>query len=473
MSEFDYDLFVIGAGSGGVRAARVAAEHGARVAIAEEDRVGGTCVIRGCVPKKLFVHASHFAEAWEDSVGFGWSVDNVRFDWPTLRDNVAADVSWLSSIYIRNLEKSGVELHLSRAVVEDVHRIRLVNEDRAVSAKYILIATGGLPSIDRTIPGIEHVITSNETFHLEKLPKRLVVVGGGYIAVEFAGVFNSFGTDTTLLYRGEEILRGFDGDVRKTVHAGMERRGVSVVCGDTVVAVEKRERGLVATTGRGERIEADQVLFATGRAPNIHGFGLDAVGVAVNADGAIVVDEYSRTNVPTIYAVGDVTNRVRLTPVAIREGSAVAETLFGGTPSTVDYADIPTAVFSQPEAGTVGLTEEEAVAAFPSVDIYRATFKPLQNRVAGRDERMLVKLVVDADTDRVLGFHAVGPNVGELAQLVGIAVRLRATKADFDATVAVHPTVAEEIVTMKHPVERHRRGRADERLPATAAGSLA
>ena len=473
MGGFDYDLFVIGAGSGGVRAARVAAEHGARVAIAEEDRVGGTCVVRGCVPKKLFVHAAHFAEAMEDSVGFGWSADNLRFDWPTLRDNVAADVAWLSGIYIRNLERSGVELHLSRAVIEDVHRVRLVNEDRAVSAKYILIATGGLPSIDRTLPGIEHVITSNETFHLDKLPKRLLIVGGGYIAVEFAGVFNGFGVDTTLLYRGEEVLRGFDGDIRKTVHAGMERRGVSVVCGDTVVAVEKRGRGLVATTGRGERIDADQVLFATGRDPNIHGFGLDAVGVAVDSAGAIVVDQHFRTSVETIFAVGDVTNRMRLTPIAIREGTAVADALFGGTPTVVDYADVPTAVFSQPEAGTVGLTEEEAVAAFPSVDVFRATFKPLQNRVARRDERMLVKLVVDADTDRVLGFHAVGPNVGELAQLVGIAVKMRATKADFDATVAVHPTVSEEIVTMKKPVERHRRGKADEKLPAAAVGSVA
>jgi len=473
VSEFDYDLFVIGAGSGGVRAARVAAEHGARVAIAEEDKVGGTCVIRGCVPKKLLVHGSHFAEAFEDSVGFGWSVDNLRFDWPTLRDNVAADVAWLSGIYIRNLERSGAELHLTRAVIEDIHRIRLVNEDRAVSARHILIATGGLPSIDRSIPGIEHVITSNEAFHLDRLPKRLLIVGGGYIAVEFAGIFNGLGVDTTLIYRGEEILRGFDGDIRRSVHAGMERRGVEVVCGDIVTAIEKTGGGLIATTAAAARFEADQILYATGRTPNVHGFGLDAVGVAVDADGAIIVDRQSRTNVGTIYAVGDVTNRMRLTPIAIREGSAVADTLFGGRPTTVDYADVPTAVFSQPEAGTVGLTEEEAVAAYPSVDVYRATFKPLQNRVAGRDERMLVKLVVDAESDRVLGFHAVGPHAGELAQLVGIAVKLRATKADFDATVAVHPTIAEEIVTMKKPAERHRRGRADEHLAAAAEGSVA
>ena len=473
MSEFDYDLFVIGGGSGGVRAARVAAEHGARVAIAEEDRVGGTCVIRGCVPKKLLVHASHFSEALEDSVGFGWTVDNVRFDWATLRDNVAADVAWLSGIYIRNLERSGVELHLSRAVIEDVHRIRLVNEDRAVSARYILVATGGVPSIDRGLPGIEHAITSNEAFHLDKLPKRLLVVGGGYIAVEFAGVFNGLGSDTTLLYRGEEVLRGFDADVRKAVHVGMEHRGVSIVCGDTIASIEKGSRGLVATTGSGDTIEADQVLLATGRAPNVQGFGLDDVGVAIDAAGAIIVDQHYRTNVDNIFAVGDVTNRMRLTPIAIREGTAVADSLFGGRETTIDYEDVPTAVFSQPEAGTVGLTEAQAVEDYPSVDVYRASFKPLPNRVAGRDERMMVKLVVDAETDRVLGFHAVGPHAGELAQLVGIAVKMRATKADFDATVAVHPTVAEEIVTMKKPVERHRRGKADVHLPSAPAGSLA
>ena len=472
MSAFDYDLFVIGAGSGGVRAARVAAEHGARVAIAEEDKVGGTCVIRGCVPKKLLVHGSQFAESFEDSVGFGWSVDNLRFDWPTLRDNVAADVTWLSGMYIRNLERSGAELHRTRAVIEDVHRIRLVREDRAVSAKHILIATGGVPYIDRSLPGIEHAITSNEAFHLETLPKRIVIVGGGYIAVEFAGVFNALGVDTTLVYRGERILRGFDEDIRKTVQAAMERRGVTIVCGESITGIEKHRSGLVALGG-GERYEADQILYATGRSPNSRGLGLETVGVALDDAGAVVVDGNSRTSTGTIYAVGDVTNRMRLTPIAIREGSAVAENLFAGKSTTVDYTNVPTAVFSQPEAGTVGLTEAEAVAAHPNVDVYRATFKPLQNRVAQRDERMLVKLVVDADSDRVLGFHAVGPHAAELAQLVGIAVKMKATKADFDGTVALHPTVAEEIVTMKTPAERHRRGRADEHHPNAPAGSLA
>lgn len=460
MAEFDYDLFVIGAGSGGVRAARIAAVHGARVAIAEEDKVGGTCVIRGCVPKKLLVHGSHYAELFEDSVGFGWTVSGLRFDWPTLRDNVAADVDWLSSVYIRNLEKAGVELHRTRAVIEDVHRIRLVTEDRSVSARYILVATGGRPMLDRTIPGIEHVITSNEAFHLEKLPKRMLVVGGGYIAVEFAGIFNALGVDTTLLYRGGEILRGFDGDIRRAVHAGMEARGVTIVCGDTIAAIDKAPKGLQARTTAGEVMEADQILFATGRTPVTDGFGLDGAGVAIDANGAVVVDALRRTTVENIYAVGDVTNRVRLTPIAIREGAAVADTLFAGRPTQVDYETIPTAVFSQPEAGTVGLTEEAAKEAFRAVDIYRTTFRPLQNRVAGRDERMMMKLVVDGDSGRVLGFHAVGPSAGEMAQLVAIAVRMKATKADFDSTVAVHPTLSEEIVTMARPSETWRRGSA-------------
>ena len=458
---FDYDLFVIGAGSGGVRAARVAAELGAKVAVAEEDKVGGTCVIRGCVPKKLFVDASRFAEALEDSVGFGWTTEGVRFDWPTLRDNVARDVEWLSGIYIRNLEKSGAELIRSRAVIEDRHRIRLVQEDRAVTARYIIVATGGAPTIDPSIPGIGHAITSNEVFHLERLPKRFLVVGGGYIAVEFAGVFNNLGSETTLLYRGEEILRGFDGDIRKHVHAGMMRRGIAITTGDTIAAIEKTGRGLVATTRKGEAIEADQILFAIGRRPLTKGFGLDAAGVALDAEGAIIVDPSLKTNVDNIYAVGDVTNRVRLTPVAIREGAAVSDNLFAGMKVVVDYTNIPTAVFSTPEAGTVGLSEEAALARLPAVDVYRATFKPLPYRVAGRDERMLVKLIVDGDTDRVVGCHFVGPEASELAQLVAIPMKMGATKADFDATIALHPTIAEEIVTIRRPTERHRRAAAE------------
>jgi glutathione reductase (NADPH) len=461
MSGHDYDLFVIGAGSGGVRAARVAAEHGARVAIAEEDKVGGTCVLRGCVPKKLFVHGAHFAEALEDSVGFGWITDGIRFDWPTLRDNVQGDVNWLSGIYVRNLERSGAELIQSRAVLEDPHHIRLLKDDRVVSANNVLIATGGLPFRDPAVTGIEHAITSNEVFHLGRLPKRMLIFGGGYIAVEFAGVFNAFGVETTLLCRGDMVLRGFDEDIRKTVQAGMERRGITVIPGHSVGAIEKTAKGLAAIARDGRRFDVDEVLFAIGRVPNARGFGLENAGVEIDLQGAVPVDAYSRTSVENIYAIGDVTNRLRLTPIAIREGTAVADTLFGGRPTTVDYADVPTAVFSQPEAGTVGLTEDEARERYFSVDIYRATFKPLQNRVARRDERMLVKLVVDADTDRVVGCHFVGPIASELAQMVAIAVKMGATKADFDATTALHPTLGEEIVTLRRPTERHRRQAAE------------
>lgn len=457
MSQFDFDFFVIGAGSGGVRAARLAAERGARVAVAEEDKVGGTCVIRGCVPKKLYVTASHFAEAFEDSVGFGWTTERLRFDWPTLRDNVQADVDWLSSIYIRNLDRAGATIINARAVLEDRHSIRIPAEHRTVTAETILIATGGRPFKDLSVPGCEHVVTSDEMFHLETLPKRLLVIGGGYIAVEFAGVFNGLGVDTTLLYRGEEILRGFDDDVRKAVHAGMVHRGVTIDCGDTVTSVEKVGNHLVATTLGGERIETDVILSAIGRQPNTANLDLETAGVAVDGAGAVIVDDLMRTSAENIYAVGDVTNRILLTPVAIREGAAVVDTVFGGKPTRIDYTGIPTAVFSQPEVGTVGMTEEAAKQAYPAVDIYRASFKPLPNRVAGRDDRMLVKLIVDAGSDRVLGCHIVGPHAGEMAQLVGIAVKMGATKADFDATVAVHPTMAEEIVTLSAPSERYRR----------------
>lgn len=461
MSEFDYDFFVIGAGSGGVRAARLAAEKGARVAIAEEDKVGGTCVLRGCVPKKLLVTASHFAEALEDSVGFGWRTDGVSFDWPTLRDNVQDDVNWLSGVYIRNLEKAGVEIVKSRAVLEDRHCVRLLAEHRTVSAATILIATGGRPFKDVTVPGFGYAVSSDDMFHLDRLPKRLLIVGGGYIAVEFAGVLNGLGVDTTLLYRGKEILRGFDDDIGKAVHAGMERRGITVVCGDNVEAIEKHGDGFQVTTTGGDCISADLVLSAIGRQPNTENLDLEAAGVEVDAAGAIVVDEFLRTTADNIYAVGDVTNRILLTPVAIREGAAVVNTVFNGKPTAVDYTDIATAVFSQPEVGTVGMTEAAAKRIFPALDIYRATVKPLANRVAGRDERMLIKLLVDAASDRVVGCHLVGPQAGEMAQLLGIAVKMGATKADLDATVAVHPTLAEEIVTLTNPVEQYRQAAAE------------
>ena len=456
-----YDLFVIGAGSAGVRAARRAAELGKRVAVAEQDRVGGTCVLRGCVPKKLFVHAAHYAEAFEDSVGFGWRAEGLHFDWPTLVNNVQGDVSWLSGVYIRNLEKAGAEIIHSRAVLKDAHTIELVAESRTVTADTILIATGGAPRRDLAVPGIEHAITSDEFFHLPRLPKRVVIIGGGYVAVEIASVFTALGVETTMLHRGPEILRGFDAEARQALHAGMERRGVTILCGEELAAIAKSGKGLEVETKSGVRILADEALLAIGRHPNTHGFGLDTVGVKLSPRGAVIVDEYSQTNVKNIYAVGDVTNRLQFTPIAIREGSAFVDTVFGGEPTAVSYDNVPVAVFGTPEVGSVGYTEEAARAAFPSLDIYRANFKPLPNRVAGRDERMLVKLIVDGDTDRVLGCHLVGPNAGELVQLVAIAIRMGATKADFDATTALHPTLAEEIVTLGQPAERIRREAAE------------
>ena len=461
MNRYDYDLLVIGAGSAGVRAARRAAELGHRVAVAEQDRVGGTCVLRGCVPKKLFVHAAHYAEAFEDSVGFGWRVEGLHFDWPTLVHNVQGDVSWLSGVYIRNLETAGVEIVHSRAVLKDAHTVHLVAERRDVSARIVLIATGGRPRRDLPIPGVEHAITSDEFFMLPQLPKRVAIVGGGYVAVEIASIFTALGADTTVIHRGDQILRGFDAEVRKTLSAGMERNGTTVLTGEAPAAIEKTADGLRITTQSDAAIAVDTVLLAIGRSPNTGGLGLDAAGVECDAAGAIIVDRYSQSSAANIYAVGDVTNRLQFTPIAIREGSAFVQTVFEGTPTAVDYDNVPVAVFGNPEVGSVGFTEEAARANYPSLDIYRANVKPLPNRVAGRDERMLIKLIVDGDTDRVLGCHLVGPNAGELIQLVAIAIRMGATKADFDATTALHPTLAEEIVTMGKPAERIRREAAE------------
>lgn len=459
--KYDYDLFVVGAGSAGVRAARRAAELGKRVAVAEEDRVGGTCVLRGCVPKKLFVHAAHYAEAFEDSVGFGWRAEGLHFDWPTLATNVQGDVSWLSGVYIRNLEKAGVEIIHSRAALTDAHTISLLAENRSVTADTILVATGGAPRRDLAIPGIEHAITSDEFFHLSRLPKRVLIVGGGYVAVEISSVFSAFGTDTTLIHRGPEILRGFDVEARQALHAGMERRGITILCSEELAEIRKTPGGLIAATHSKTEFIVDEILLAIGRNPNSRGIGLEEAGVDLDRTGAIVVDAYSRSTVPNIYAVGDVTNRLQFTPIAIREGSAFVETVFGGNPTAVDYENVPVAVFGNPEVGSVGMTEEEARVRHLSIDIYRSNFKPLPNRVAGRDERMLIKLLVDGDTDRVLGCHIVGPNAGELVQLVAIPIRMGATKADFDATTALHPTLAEEIVTMGRPAERIRREAAE------------
>jgi len=458
MSDYDYDLFVIGGGSGGVRAARIAATHGAKVGIAEEYRYGGTCVIRGCVPKKLFVYASKFSEEFEDAEGFGWSVGERSFSWEKLITAKDQEIARLEGVYRRNLDRTGVDMHDTRAVVEDPHTVRLLSTGQTVTAKYILIAVGAAPNVDTSLPGAEHVITSNEAFHLADLPDRIVVAGGGYIAVEFAGIFNGLGVDTTLIYRGEEILRGFDMDLRKAVREEMEKKGIRVVLGDVFTSIEKHADGrLTGHTKKGEALEAGQIMFAIGRRPFTADLGLEKAGVDLDDIGAIVVDETSKSSVDSIYAVGDVTNRANLTPVAIREGHAFADSTFGGKPWTVNHDLIATAVFSQPELGTVGLTQEEALARTPNLDIYTSSFRPMKHTLSGRDEKMLMKLLVDADTDKVLGVHVLGPDAGELAQVLGITLQMGATKADFDRTIAVHPTAAEELVTMREPTERLRR----------------
>jgi glutathione reductase (NADPH) len=448
MSTYDYDLFVIGAGSGGVRAGRIAARYGAKVAVAEEFRVGGTCVIRGCVPKKLFVYASQFAEAFEDSVGFGWTTGNVAFDWATLVANKDREIDRLNKAYVRNLEAAGAELILERATLAGPHHVELAS-GRRVSARYILIATGATPFIPRHLPGHELAITSNEIFDLPQLPARIVIMGGGYIAVEFAGILSGLGVETVLVCRGEQILRGFDDDLRQHLAAEMTKKGIEIRVRDSISRIERSGTGVRVTLDSGSQFGAGQVMFATGRIPNVAALGLESVGVELTPHGAIKVDSYSRSSVPSIYAVGDVTNRVNLTPVAIREGHAVADTVFGGKDVAVDHSLVPTAVFSQPELGTVGLTEAEARQGFRKVDIYKTSFRPMKHTLSGRDERMLMKLVVDGDSDRVLGCHICGPDAGEMAQLLGIAVRMGAKKSDFDATLAVHPTAAEELVTLR------------------------
>ncbi|EFO29549.1 glutathione-disulfide reductase [Roseibium sp. TrichSKD4] len=457
MSQYDYDLFVIGGGSGGVRAARIAATHGAKVGLAEEYRYGGTCVIRGCVPKKLFVYASKFSEEFEDAEGFGWSVGERSFSWDKLIDEKDQEITRLEGIYRRNLDRTGVEMHDSRAIIEGPHEVRLLSTGQTITAKYILVAVGATPNVDLSLPGGEHVITSNEAFHLSELPNSIVVAGGGYIAVEFAGIFNGLGVETTLIYRGEEILRGFDMDFRQAVHEEMEKKGIRVICEDTFTSIEKQDNGtLIGGTKQGKRLEVDQIMFAIGRKPHSRDLGLEAAGVEMEKDGSIKVDETSQSSVPSIYAVGDVTNRANLTPVAIREGHAFADTIFGNKPWVVDHSLIPTAVFSQPELGTVGLSQEDALKKTPNIDIYKSSFRPMKHTLSGRDEKMLMKLIVDADTDKVLGVHVLGPDAGELAQVLGITVQMGATKADFDRTVAVHPTAAEELVTMREPTEKIR-----------------
>ena len=451
MTDFDVDLFVIGGGSGGVRAARIAAGHGARVAIAEEYRMGGTCVIRGCVPKKLLVYASHIRHDIEDAAGFGWTVPPASFDWPTLIANKDREIARLEAAYTANVEKSGARVLKTRAVFEDAHTLRLASGE-AVRAKYVLVATGGAPNHGLPIPGIEHVISSNEVFHLDALPRRIVIQGGGYIALEFACIFAGFGSDVTLIYRGDNILRGFDEDVRAHVRSEMEKNGITILTGCTVGKIDKHGKEFTTHLSNGSSVASDQVMFAIGRHPNIGGLGLEKAGVALNpANGGIAVDHFSKTSVPNIYAIGDVTHRINLTPVAIREGHAFADTVFGKRTVEVDHADIPTAVFSQPEVGTVGLTETQARAQFSHVDIYKASFRPMKATLSGRDTRVLMKLVVDASTDRVVGCHIVGDDSAEIIQLAAIAVKAGLTKAQWDATCALHPTAAEELVTLREP----------------------
>jgi glutathione reductase (NADPH) len=446
---FDFDLFIIGAGSGGVRAARIAASHGARVGIAEESRVGGTCVIRGCVPKKLLVYASHFHEDFADAAGYGWKVGATSFDWATLIANKDKEIDRLNAAYKRTLANAKAELIEGRAALVDRNTIAVGG--RKVTAETILIATGGWPELPK-VPGIEHAITSNECFHLDKLPERIVVVGGGYIALEFAGIFNGLGVDTTVLYRGEQILRGFDADVRNFLAEELTKKGIKIRCKTDVSKIEKQNGALRLTLLDGSTLDCDKVLYATGRRPLTRNMGLEEVGVELDAAGAVKVDAASRSSVPTIYAVGDCTNRINLTPVAIREGHAFADSVFGQTPWNVDHADCPSAVFTQPPVGSVGLSEEAARAKFGAVDIYRESFRPMKHTMTGRSERALMKLVVDRKSQVVVGAHMVGQDAPEIIQTLAIAVKLKATKQQIDQTIAVHPTAAEEFVTMRTPV---------------------
>ncbi|MCF8151913.1 MAG: glutathione-disulfide reductase [Burkholderiaceae bacterium] len=456
MSTFDYQFFVVGGGSGGVRAARIAAGFGARVAIAENFRYGGTCVIRGCVPKKLLVHAAHFSADFADAEGFGWSVPPAQFSWPKLIAGKNDQISRLSGMYESNLDRSGVTVLHGSARLLDPHTVDL--DGKRFSAEHILIATGGIPFLP-SIPGIEHAITSNEVFDLAELPRRVLIVGGGYIAVEFAGIFRGLGAEVTMAYRGEQILRGFDDDLRQHLHDEMVANGIRIVLHSDVKGIERQQDGTLSVAVSGAAADThnvDAVLYATGRVPNTEGLGLAEIGVTLDKKGGVVVDAMGRSTVANIFAVGDVTNRIALTPVAIREGAAVATSLFGPAPMAADLTTVPSAVFSQPPIGTVGMSETEALKHYAEIDIYRADFRSLRHSLTARRERTLIKLIVDAASQRVVGAHMIGADAAEIIQGVAIAIRMGATKADFDATVAIHPTSAEEFVTLKEKTTRKR-----------------
>ena len=449
MAEYDYDLFVIGAGSGGVRAARVSASYGAKVAVAEEYRVGGTCVIRGCVPKKLLVYGSHFSEELEDGKNFGWTWENAKFDWPTLRDHVLKDVDRLNNAYTDTLNNHGVEIILERAELAGAHEIKLAS-GKTVTAKYILIAVGAWPAV-ADFPGSELMSTSNDMFHLEKLPENIIIAGGGYIANEFAGIFNGLGGDVTVVNRSDIILRGYDESVRDRLIQISLAKGISFKFNCTFDKIEKREDGAldVFMDGKKAPVRADIVLAATGRRPKVDNLGLENAGVETNDKNAIIVDEYSQTNVDNIYAVGDVTDRVQLTPIAIREGQAFADTVFGDNPRTVDYDNIPSAVFSQPPIASVGLTESEAREQYGNIKVYSSDFRAMRNVFADRAERSLYKMIVEHPSEKILGLHMIGPDAPEILQAAAIAVKAGLTKQAFDDTVALHPSMAEELVLLK------------------------
>jgi glutathione reductase (NADPH) len=464
MPNYDFDLFTIGAGSGGVRASRMSGAFGGKVAVAEERYLGGTCVNVGCIPKKLLVYASEFGEGFSDAAGFGWHIAERSHDWTRLIENKNREILRLNGVYRRLLTEAGVTIIEDRATLIDAHTVAV--GDRRYTAKYILVATGSWPVVP-DVPGREHAITSNEAFFLKSRPRRVILVGGGYIAVEFAGIFHGLGSHVTLVHRGDKVLRGFDEDLRETLGREMAKRGIALRLSSKITRIEKIESGVKVHAGcaglqthahdavlrahfdAGEAVEADVIMYATGRAPNTHGLGLKSAGIRLNEKGAIPVDNYSRTEVPNIYAIGDCTDRIMLTPVAIAEGRAVAETLFNNRPMSVDYAGVPSAVFSQPNLATVGLTEHEARKRVGEITVYKSSFRPLKHTLSGRDETTFMKLVVDKKTDRVLGCHMIGNDAGEIIQGLAIALKCNATKAQFDTTIGIHPTAAEEFVTMR------------------------